>query len=126
MTIIRIIETTRGDAITSGTWVIAQMNTGVVCACLPTLWPLIPKDETIRRGIQSLTSLITRVTTSRSTLGETTKQLKRTSKHPRYQAFDTDLADAAYLTKTSRGSDATEPQDIPMDGIVVKHDVSVI
>ena len=126
MTILRIIETTRGDVNTSGTWVIAQINTGIVCACLPTLRPLIPRDEVIRRGIQSMASLIIRTTTSRSTSSGTMKHSEPTSKHSRYRAFDNDQADATYLTKTSRGSDTIEPQGTEMNGIVVRHDVSVI
>ena len=40
--ILRIVQTEKEDILQSGYWVIIQQNTGIICACLPTLGLVLP------------------------------------------------------------------------------------
>lgn len=128
MTILRIIETANGNVNTSNVWVLAQMNTGIVCACLPTLRAMLPRNDAILNGLRTVASLLGRTSTSRAPgHGASGPDSKSRSKNSRYRNLDNDnMADSAYLTITSRGSDILETdRNFPLDRIVVQHDVSI-
>ena len=125
MTILRIIETANGNVNTSNVWVLAQMNTGIVCACLPTLRTMLPRNDAIVNGLRPVAFLLGLTSTSKAPGHGADSKSK--SKNSRYRNLDNDnMADSAYLTKTSRGSDILETDpNFPLDRIVVQHDISV-
>lgn len=132
MCILRIIYTERGSADTSGRWVYAQINVGIVCACLPTLKPVIPKGGAVTTTIRNLLSSI------RSSLRSTgsgrgqaadgkSNDASVINRHARYQNISRDAVDKTHLTQAIGGSEPFErSQDYPMDKIKVRHDVEVV
>ncbi|KAL8974142.1 MAG: hypothetical protein Q9197_001626 [Variospora fuerteventurae] len=123
MCILRIIYTERGSVDTSGRWVYAQINVGIVCACLPTLKPVIPKGGAVTTTVRILLSSI------RSSLGSTgsgkgqaadgkSNDASVINRHDRYHNISRDTVDKAHLTQAIGGSEPFEPsQDYPMDKI---------
>ena len=54
MCILRRIETYRGNAEASSKWVAAQLNVGIICACLPTLGPALPSSDHVKEVFRDL------------------------------------------------------------------------
>ncbi|KAK0513943.1 hypothetical protein JMJ35_003665 [Cladonia borealis] len=131
MCIIRVIETQRGSADTGGKWVIAQMNTGIVCACLPTLRPILPKRSTIATTFRDLITSFR--TTNRSSGSEGPGSPGATvgpvvnSRRNRYKNLTDDMVDYAHLTEAVGGDEPLDPKkDIPLNRIAIQQDVDVV
>ncbi|KAL8652639.1 MAG: hypothetical protein Q9210_002565 [Variospora velana] len=132
MCILRIIYTERGSVDTSGRWVYAQINVGIVCACLPTLKPIIPKGGAVTTTVRNLVSSIrSSLRSTGSGKGQTvdgkSNDASVINRHDRYHNISRDAVDKAHLTQAIGGSEPFEPsQDYPMDKIKVRHDVEVV
>lgn len=131
MAIVRIIFTAQSGADASGQWVYAQINVGIVCACLPTLKPLVPKDRTVmitfRNAVSSILLSLKSAGPNFSTKVQATDGRKNSTstghRHDRYR----NMSSVAFLTEAVGGIEPFDPnRDFPMDKIRVRHDVDVV
>ena len=132
MSIIRLIETEKGNALTNGLWGAAQLNVGIVCACLPTLRPIVPKSTILTTSFRNLiTSLRARSISSgfRRTNGKggPNSDPVMNDRHDRYRNMINDGVDKAHLTGAIGGSDRFRPEnDYPLNGIMVRRDIDIV
>ena len=75
MCILRIVETLEGNADASSRWVAAQLNVGIICACLPTLMPALPRNVTIGDTLRSILASL-RIASKHGTLRSSSRTQK--------------------------------------------------
>ncbi|KAL9012267.1 MAG: hypothetical protein Q9173_002959 [Seirophora scorigena] len=132
MCILRIIYTERGNVDTSARWVYAQINVGIVCACLPTLKPILPKSGTVSTTVRNLVSSIrSSLRSTGSGEGQPTNgqsnEASVINRHDRYHNISRDAVDKTHLTQAIGGSEPFKAsQDYPMHKIKVRHDVEIV
>ncbi|KAL8947345.1 MAG: hypothetical protein Q9222_006364 [Ikaeria aurantiellina] len=132
MCILQIIYTAKGNVDSSGRWVYAQINVGIVCACLPTLRPVLPKKDAVSTTLRQLFSSIR--SSMRSTGSDKSHakagrshDASMITRHDRYQNLSKDAVDKVYLTEAVGNSEPLDPhRDYPMDKIRVRHDVDIV
>ena len=132
MCILRIVYTKRGNVDSSGQWVYAQLNVGIVCACLPTLRPVVPKSATVTTTIRNLiSSLRSSLRTSASNRGPATdgqsNDASISNRNNRYRNISHDAIDKAHLTEAVGGSEPFDPKkSYPLGRITVQKDIEVV
>ncbi|KAI4185562.1 MAG: hypothetical protein L6R41_004042 [Letrouitia leprolyta] len=132
MAILRIVYTEGSNVEKQSRWVYAQINVGIVCACLPALKPIIPKSATVTTTLRQLISALrSSIQSVGSTISPTGERISTdgsmANRHDRYKNLSVDAADKAYLTSAVGGSEHFDAsRDYPMDKIRVRHDVDVV
>lgn len=132
MCIVRIIETRKGDVLSSGRWVYAQLNVGIACACLPTLGPLVPESVTLVTSLRGLLATFRTAFRSSSSgrtqgSGDAISDSMGTNGRKRYRNISEDGMDMAHLTEITRGNEPLEPiKNFPNDRITVQQDIDVV
>ena len=132
MCILRIIETQKGDIDTSERWVIAQLNVGIVCACLPTLGPVMPKNAAFAVTLQYLKTSLRRGSRpsgsnkSQASSGPCSDP-SMSNKRNRYRNISETAIDESHLTEAIGGDGLFDSnKDYPLNRIVVRKDFDVV
>lgn len=134
ISIIRMVVTAQNSVQTSGTWVVAQINVAIVCACLPTYRPILPAPRVIINSLRTLILSVKGSLTLSSTTGHQSKNTGQNSHLPKFtnsrsryrNLHDEDVVDKTHLTKAVGGADGYGVQDYPMNTIAVRNDIEVV
>ncbi|KAI4198672.1 MAG: hypothetical protein LQ350_005144 [Teloschistes chrysophthalmus] len=135
MAILRIVYTVRGNVDSSGQRVNAQINVGIVCACLPTLKPIFPKNTAVTTAVRDIVfSIRSRLRSTRPSQFSKDKatngginNASLVNREDRYKKMSGDAIDKAFLTEVTNGKELFGPNgDYPMDHIRVRDEVEVV
>ena len=117
----------------SGYWLEAQISAAILCICLPTLRPLIPKESAPEEWFKRFYSQRRRG--RRFTDKKWKWALDPSGSNKQHQRNDTDRAlsedgsDQAVLTRVYLGADSREPgglNNYPMNAISVRQEIDVV
>lgn len=117
-------------------WLCLQFGFTVICCCLPTYGPILPKDSMIvlpKRLYSKLVSKIRALATKGAMSGARSVSRKESeSRSPirRYQNLSDGGADGVVLTHAARGFESAEQhvagRDIPLSAISIKSTVEMV
>jgi hypothetical protein len=123
--ILRIVQTEKENIFQSGYWVIIQQNIGIICACLPTLRPVLPAGTKIWESLRYFKSS-PRLKNSAS--GDTTEASVTVANrwHRRYNSLNSDKVDKMFFTSsTASGRPLDSESVLALNEIRVRTDMEV-